>query len=391
MTVRQAIALLISFTVNTGLAQNSLLEEILEKYAHTFVLKEEAFRGQGWDVIINEVRQNDNILIGEEHFTNEIPLFVKNISKAQDFDNFYIEVDPYSAGIIKNAITELSETERTAFNEKYKDLFSFYALAPEYDLLKDVVRSGTNILGSDQIAMYADRLIFQELIRETANKKAQLLYREICAKSELHLNRFLENPENPMYLVTPEFSEKIEALQQMTLSNQEHEILKALLKSVAIYTSGPKGHEKRVKLLKHHLMQDYDIWKDQRNLFKYGANHMAKGESLLSVFDIGNLVHNISDANDKKALHIMVIGQKGKVGAPFKKFPPRPVDTGSWPLKSLSPFLNTEEGAWKVYDLRMLRKDLVEQKHSVEDMTLQRVLKGYDLLVVIPEVTAAGF
>ena len=47
-------------------------------------------------------------------------------------------------------------------------------------------------------------------------------------------------------------------------------------------------------------MNDYENWNGKRNLFKYGANHMARGESFLTVTDIGNLVANIAEANYEK-------------------------------------------------------------------------------------------
>lgn len=194
-----------------------------------------------------------------------------------------------------------------------------------------------------------------------------------------------------MYLMTPEFSEKIKVLQQLKLSSQEQEILNAILKSVDIYKSGRKGHKKRVQLLKHNVMKDYNVWKDKKNLFKYGAVHMPKGESLLTVYDIGNLVNNISEANNKKALHIVIVGQSGTLGQPFRIFPEKPMNVNEWPYKHMKPFFTTKSKNWRVFDLRTIKKQLKKQKIKVDNTTLSRIINGYDLLVVIPKVTAAKF
>ena len=87
--------------------EDSSLDEIAEKNSKTFVVSKNNFNGAGWDLIVNEVKKSDNVLIGEDHFTNEIPFFTKQITQTQKFDNFYIEVDPYSTQIIENSITQL--------------------------------------------------------------------------------------------------------------------------------------------------------------------------------------------------------------------------------------------------------------------------------------------
>ncbi len=375
---------------NTFLAQKITFETIIANHQKTFKISDSVFSGGGWALIADKVKQVDNVLIGEEHFTNEIPLFTKHIFNLKKFDNFYIELDPYSTEIIETSI-KLTEKKKEVFNQTYKDLFSFYALRPEYELLEDIVKTGTNLLGSDQVLMYADRLIFHDLYIETENNQARKLYKEVIDNSNEYLKKFFENPQNPMYLMTPEFGEKIKALQELKLSKHEHEVINAMRSSVEIYKSRSKGHHKRVKLLKRHLMRDYEKWSHKSNLFKYGANHLTKGESLLEVYDIGNLVSNISEANDQKSLHIMIVGQSGMLGQPFKIFPAQPVDITTWPLKNLTPFLTAQKNQWKVFDLQKIIHKLKKQKIKVDDTTLNRILKGYDLLVIIPEVTAAKF
>lgn len=58
----------------------------------------------------------------------------------------------------------------------------------------------------------------------------------------------------------------------------------------------------------------------QKNLFKYGANHMPKGESLMEIFDLGNLVANIEEANYRKSLHIMITGKEEETLADLDQY-----------------------------------------------------------------------
>jgi hypothetical protein len=42
---------------------------------------------------------------------------------------------------------------------------------------------------------------------------------------------------------------------------------------------------------------------------------------------------------------------------------------------------------WYAYDLRPLKQAISKQKLKVEDLELERVIKGYDYLIFIPNIT----
>lgn len=385
--------LLISFLllVKFVSGQDSLFVRLASENVKLFSPEGTNFHGDGWEHIKNKVQTSTNVLVGEDHFSNEIPDFFKALANITKFDNFIIEVDPYSTEIIKQSFDDLSEKQREQFNEKYSSLFSFYALKPEYELLKQMMDSGANLLGSDQIVMYADRLIFQEIAKVTKNSTAKEIYNHICEASRIRLDSFMANPQNPMYFMTPEFIEQLDKLEGLDLSDKEDQIMADMRRSVTIYKE--RSHKKRVKLIMHHLMEVYPKWNKSKNLFKYGANHLTRGESFLTVFDIGNLVANITESNYEESFHIMIIGESGMLGAPFESFPPTPVniETGFY-LTYLKPFFKITEGEqWHLFDLLPLRKAVNKKQLKIENLNLLRVIKGYDALVIIPEVTAAGF
>ncbi len=377
--------------VTTGFAQDSIFNRLASNNLKTFSYSNNSFNGEGWDFIKNEVAEATNVLVGEDHFSNEIPKFINAIASSTKFDNFYIEVDPYSTAILKKSILKYSKQERERFNSEFSDLFSFYALKPEYELLCNIVESGVNLLGSDQIVMYADRLIFQDIAKRSSNEKAKEIYNYISKQSKLHLEAFYLNPQLPMYFMTSEFGLQLEKLDALELSTKEDLILKDMQRSVIIYKE--RSHKKRVNLIMNQLMKDYPIWNHNRTLFKYGANHLTRGESFLANFDIGNLVANITESNYQESYHIMIVGESGMLGSPFKTFPPNPIDseTGFY-LKHLKPFFTITEGKeWHVFDLKPLQKEIEKNHLSVSNLNLLRTIKGFDTLVIIPEVTAAKF
>ena len=160
-------------------------------------------------------------------------------------------------------------------------------------------------------------------------------------------------------------------------------------RSVSIYKQ--QNHKERIRLILHQLMKDYPKWKDSRNLFKYGANHMARGESFLGNFDIGNVVANITESNYEESFHIMIVGESGELGSIFKSFPSNPVDTeNGFYLSYLKLFFDITEGNdWHLFNLAPLRKMVERGKLQIDNLNLLRTIKGFDILVVIPEVTPA--
>ncbi len=386
---RSFITALLLLTVGLSLAQDSLFVQLAQENMKTFRPTATGFTGAGWTFIQERAKASANVLIGEDHFTVEIPQLITAVGLDTQYDNFYIELDPYSTAIIAKTF-EGSDADRQAFNAEFGHLYSFYALKQEYALLEKMMKSGCQLLGSDQIVMYDDRLIFQDLAKKTKNLQAKAIYELVADQSKQHLDKFMQDPSNPMYLMTPAFGEQLTKLEALDLSAREVDIIKKMRTTVEIYQK--QSHAIRVQLIKHHLMNDYDQWGTKRNLFKYGANHVARGESFLTVTDIGNIVANISEANYTESFHLMALGESGMQGAPFSTFPASPIDPNGFYLAHLKPFFGITEGAdWYVFDLLPLRKALERKKLTIENENLVRTIKGFDALVLIPEVTAAGF
>jgi hypothetical protein len=375
-------------------ADDSTFAELARQHQFPMSEQDGVFSGPGWGLLSERAAAAQQVLLGEDHFTNEMPRLIGAIAAIGTYDHFYIEVDPYSTRIIERSIRELEPPQRLAFRRDYGDLWSFYALAPEYALLEQLVKGGAGLLGSDQVVMYADRLLAQDWATRTENDQARQIYRHIAEQSRERLERFLEHPEqadfSSLYFMTPEFTGDLERLSALRLSDEELAMVEAMRRSVDIYQT--QSHRTRVQLLKHQLMADYQRWIGGRTLFKFGANHLARGESFLAVQDIGALVANLAEAAYQESLHVMIIGESGQQGSPFRGFPPSPIDPDDFYLKPLQPFFALTNGAdWAVFDLLPLRRAQERGELAVDNVNLLRSIKGYDLLVLIPEVTPAGF
>jgi hypothetical protein len=382
------ITLLIYIT--SAFSQDSLITTLAKKNVSDLSATPNGFSGIGWDKIIARASKSDNVLVGEDHFTNEIPFFVTKLSNQIKFDNFFCEIDPFTAKIFQTKLKTLPTESLNKYVSAYGNTFSFYAFEPEFDLLKRLVKNDVKIYGTDQILLVADRLICSELLKTTNNLRAKELYQLISNQSKKHFDDFLKDQKNPFYMYTSEYEKNIEELSKLKLSDKELKIIDALKLTAKIYKSG--NNHLRIQLMKNQLMEVYGDWRNKKNLFKFGANHMSKGQSPLEIYDIGNLVNNISDSQYKESLHLMIIGKSGVQASPFKGFAAEKIDENTGMLKSLKPFFQLVDGkTWKCFDLSPIKKAVDSGKIKITDTTLLSILNGFDLLVVIPEVTASTF
>ena len=370
--MKKTILLLLTlFIANYNYGQDRVLDSLVQKNNFPFQIeKNVSFQGKGWDVLLDEIKQSNSVLLGETHFTNEIPYFTNAIINEVKFDNYFLEVDPYSVDIIETKIKSLSAEKLNSFVKEYSTNFSFLEQEPEFDLFKDLVQRNTKIYGVEQISIFADQMVISSLKETSKNKKVIEIYEQMLHNSKLASSK--EGLEK-YYLLSEDCLQKIDLLLKLKLSDKERKQIEDLKLSREIYVK--RSHPLRIQLLKNILLNQLADWKNKKNLFKFGANHLPKGETILTktdIYDIGNLISNIEEANFRKSLHIMIVGkgEDGNDNASFKSF------------------LNVaKEDQWYCFDLRPLKKSILQNKLKVDDVYLSRVIKGYDYLIYIPKVT----
>jgi hypothetical protein len=106
--------------------------------------------------------------------------------------------------------------------------------------------------------------------------------------------------------------------------------------------------------------------------------------------NLGNYIAEAAQMEGQSSLHICVLGAGGKTSAFTKYGQPSSIvedTTKTDPIyRWMEPFLAQQiPGQWTLYDLRALRYRIP----GPLDSGLRRVLDGYDLLVIVPELTAA--
>lgn len=371
-------------------AQDSVLTQLALQGRTTFSVEGAGFRGAGWDTLLARIRASNDVLIGEDHFTNEIPFFTSAVAARVHFDNFFGEIDPYVAKLIEAKLRTLPKEASEKYLSNFEEVIAFYGKAPEARLLRQLLPSGTHFFGLDQVLMNADRLLCHDLKEKTKNATARRLYDSIEQKSQRAFAAFLKDPRQPMYLMTEDFQRQLAALRKLPLRAMEVQQLNDLALSARIYRE--QNHELRIQLMKRNLLRAYAQVRDKKNLFKFGTNHIARGESFFKIYDIGNVVHNLADAEFGQSLHLLVVGRSGRQGSPFKGFPAVNLREDDGEHAYLKPLFRAAAPAgWSCFDLRPLRAAREGGRLVLSDVTFSRLVEGYDFVIVIPEVTPALF
>lgn len=320
--------------------------------------------------MLNVIKQSNSVLLGETHFTNEIPYFTNAVINKVQFDNYFLEVDPYSVDIIETKIKSLSDEQLYSFVKEYSPNFSFLEYEQEFALVKDLVKRNTKIYGVEEISIFADQMIISRLKETSKNKKAVAIYEQMLHNSKLAASK---DGMEKYYLLSEDCLQKIDSLLKLKLSDKERKQIIDLKLSREIYSK--RNHPLRIQLMKSILLNQMPDWKNKKNLFKFGAVHVPKGETILTktdIYDIGNLISNIEEANYRKSLHIMLVGQEEDEddNTSFKSF----LDVA-------------KDDQWYCFDLRPFKKSILQNKLKIDDVYLSRVIKGYDYLIYIPKVT----
>ena len=172
----------------------------------------------------------------------------------------------------------------------------------------------------------------------------------------------------------------------------------ALRETRAIYQGSqsrigdPNG--RRARLMKRTLVTHFAEAPQARLLMKFGAYHLYKGYNPLGQRDLGNFVAEHADGEGVKSLNVIVTGARG-VQAGYNgvgrqvavhDFDATTGKDSDWSKDvMLARPSGTPSGDWFLVDLRRLRGA------DLEALTPEwrALIRGYDLAVVAPELSAS--
>ncbi len=403
--------MIISFSFSIS-AQDSLLVSELQANISTFQVSESSISGDAFEVLEEEIRQNQFLLIGESHGIAEIGLFTKLLfenANKEGFEHLVIETDPYGAEKLMSIVKEQNYLDigKSFFSETQFSI-PFYNTVGDLQLIHSVnnlSKAEHPIWGIDQVFMASPRLIFSQMASKTRDQSSKSLALEYLKKAKDGFQKVIDEKRFDHAYMLHFGKDDYEALvtkfeAEPNLVNMIDGLQKS--KDIYMYNFTGKIYENnlvRSKLMKSQFLDYYNKSKANSKLpkaiFRLGANHCGRGLNYTNVFDIGNMVSELAAINNSSSFHIKIGGIKGTQN---QFIPIAPKEAKKSPYNGLSNLdihiqkaieqHNNDE--WLMIDFRPLRR-LHRKKLAKADEKLKDLIFNYDVLILIPDVHATTF
>ncbi len=378
------------------------------------VLTASGFSGSGAATLRAAVQPARYVLLGEAHFTREIPNLAAALCDLVKPDAYAVEVGPYAARYVDGLLTVPAADRIRAMQEylhRYPESTAFLNSRPENDLAAHCVGStkGSRVAlwGLDQefIGSAGSLLALMEATKPGPQAREAIAVAKAEEKASEARARASGN-----YLdlfVVAATDAQINALEKAVAADgnaHTRELLDELTVSRDIYrlhaTDPGASFALRAELLKQHFLADYRplalTKPNARILFKFGDNHMGRGFNATHDLDLGDFIAEQAAAENAASLHILVLGLHGMqytmpgYGKPMgqESFDVAQDKDSRWlgaVSKELLPQDPDESGQMlTLFDLRKLRYRELEMPAEWE-----KVIYSFDLFVIEPNLSVA--
>jgi len=389
--------------------QPPAFEQKLREARYDLRLENGKFAGGAAPVLEGAIANAQYVLIGEDHITREIPQFttaVCDLMGPQGLSAMAVEIGPQVAEFVSASFGKPDRLARTtALIHQYPNSIAFMDVGQENDLAAHCAEVAHNrhfhLWGLDQEFVGSAGWLLDQILATHPGPAATAAITRLKSEEQQDAARAKETGDpSKLFLFAASDSELAEAtaVLQREGNATANTLFRELVESHEIYLKNmqgsPDSNSQRAQLLKANFRLDMERAtagdRSQKVLVKFGDWHLYKGFNPLHQRDLGNYVAEMADGQGSSSLHICVLGAKGThrlfagYDQPTKleKFVMEEDPDYLW----LKPAIDNQIAeAWTLYDLRKLRF----AKMGPVDPGMERMIYGYDLLVIVPELTPA--
>jgi hypothetical protein len=395
--------------VETVTPQSLAFEQKLREARYDLRLENGRFVGNAAPVLESAIANAQYVLIGEDHITREIPQFttaVCDIMAPQGLSAMAVEVGPQVAEFVSSSFGKTDRLARmAALSRQYPNSVAFMDVRQENDLAAHCAEIAHNphfhLWGLDQEFIGSAGWLLGQILATHPGPAATAAITRLKSEEQQDAIRVKQTGDpSKLFMFAAPDSElaEVTALLQREGNAAANDLFRELIESREIYLKNmqgsPDSNSQRARLLKDNFRRDMEKAgtgdRPQKVLVKFGDWHLYKGFNPLHQRDLGNYIAEMADGQSSSSLHICVLGAKGThrlftgYDQPTKleKFVMDEDPDYRW----LKPAIDNQvPNAWTLYDLRKLRFT----KLGPVDPGMERMVYGYDLLVIVPEVTPA--
>lgn len=398
--MRNWIAAALLGTASAASAQAPTFEAKLLASRSALSLENGQLTGAGAALLRKEIANSRFVMIGEDHGTREIPAFVTAVCGMVGPDRlsgYAVESGPVAVSALTPMLNAADRASRMGeFARTYPNAVAFLDIAEDNETAaactKASRRRDFRLIGADQEfigsgLLLLDRILATRLSPDARRTVAAARARETAAATAARVSG---DPSKLMLVAASDAElDLIDAALARGGNPEARRIFAALRKSRTIYgTRDNRSNTLRASLLKQNFLAAMP--EGGTVVGRFGALHAYKGFNPLENLDLGNFVAEQAEAEGARSLHVMIIGARGK-HATFAGFG-KPFASSDYVTAEAKPFRWFADaasrqlpGGWTLFDLRTLRHARIA---GIEP-EWQRVINGIDLLIVIPETTAA--
>lgn len=337
---------------------------VLTDHRASFRITNGQMIGAGADTLARIARDNQFLMVGEDHGIAEVPQFVEalfRVAQPAGYSHLAVEIGPVTGRRVESMVrAHDAQASIDAFLGHYTAFtLPFFFWKEESQMLEHVVKLATRhdvVWGLDQEFMMSPTYLFERLAVLAPSPAARTFVTRLAASSAAG-DRTLMTAGNPssVWMVAARDSDvaTLRALYRASPSREAHEIVDELSKSRDIYNSSSTGrnyesNQDRADLMKRHFVASYRAAiasgeRAPRVIVKLGANHIFRGLSVTSSYEMGTFLPEFALAQGSNAYSILLVVAKGTTNA-------------------YRPFGSPESDKAKAYDL------LTSDEYAVMDM-----------------------
>jgi len=395
--------------VETVQPQQLAFEQKLREVRYDLRLDNGKIVGKAASVLESAIGNAQYVLIGEDHITREIPQFtaaICDLMAPQGLSAMAIEVGPQVADFVSSSLGKSDRLARmSSLTQRYPDSVAFLNVRQENDLVAHCAQIAHtprfHLWGLDQEFLGSAGWLLDQILATHPGPTATTAITRLKGEEQQDALRARETGDPlKLFLCAASDSEltEVAAVLQRDGNSAANALFRELVETHDIYVrnmqGSPESNNQRARLLKRNFRLDSEKAaardQPQKVLVKFGDWHLYKGFNPLHQRDLGDYIAEVADAQGSTSLHICVLGAKGThrvyggYNRPTKleKFVTDEDHNYRW----LKPAVESQlPNGWTLFDLRKLRfTDL-----GPVDPDMERMVYGYDLLVILPELTPA--
>ncbi|MDR0349405.1 MAG: hypothetical protein LBH90_07945 [Tannerella sp.] len=387
--ILQILLILSSFSVS---AQEKLNISDISAFAFDFEIINDSLVGDGADILRQRIEQSQFFMLGEQHYSTQISELTNAllpILARSNYKYFAIETGIHSARkLIEEIHINGSLLEfNSSFYKKYNwKPIPFFDGKEDEIFLKTAIHQGFEIWGIDQEYISSQLFLIDEIFNLSSNKEA-ILDEYYAVKSYLEKEfsilikdnvSIFENILNSPLLI--DFFKKCN-------NNQQQAIIKDLLASWKIYAaSGYTNNMMRMEYMKNVFAKNYKEANMGNVLpkvfFKMGSMHLGHGKNWLGVYDLGNMIYELSQFNNTESISITCFSRYTL--EEDNSLDDYILDEDGNTYRPLLDLAKKEK--WTVINTSPIRKIVMDRYIEIHE-NLEKLIFNYDFIIFSPTRT----